>query len=144
MRLLGILRMVFVCGQRRSYGAWLSFQLLDSGAINSEPAIAISDDGIVHLTWHLAPTGFKYRSSAVAAVNGDVLFQQALTIPASMPDPTLSFMHYGFMDRPGDGTQLMMQISNGTITETLATPVVQATWALSWADVSSWAGQSVT
>lgn len=71
--------------------------------------------------------------------------QSNLTIPATLPNPTLTFyydLHRTVLDNPA---HFSVTVSDGTTTTTtVLSDTATSGWTLGWADMSAWAGESVT
>ncbi|MDA0245088.1 MAG: hypothetical protein OT477_16850 [Chloroflexi bacterium] len=69
---------------------------------------------------------------------------QVVTIPADMPNPTVSLMYRTVRDIPGDDTQFEVRLTNGTMTTTHVLSPTAVVWEHAWFDASEWAGETVT
>ncbi len=71
---------------------------------------------------------------------------QRVTIPSNMRNPTLSFFYQVWFARPtgASGSHLLVTVTD-SVSETQVFSATKATdWILGWADLSPWAGQTVT
>ncbi|MCL4267055.1 MAG: PD40 domain-containing protein [Anaerolineae bacterium] len=127
----------------RPGSGWQSSVLLGNQAwYDLAPRTTVDPYDLVHI---LAPdqNGIYFRSLPAASNNTAVLSQQ-VTIPADMPAPTLAFMAQRPGDLPGDASGLELLVSDGVTTTAVPLANGGAAWAHYWADMSPWAGQTVT
>lgn len=127
----------------RPGSGWQSEMALASmDQVYSVPEVIVDVYGVVHL---LTPgTSTTYHRTAYANTNNTAVLSQQVTIPANMPTPTLAFMAQRPGDVPGDGSGLELLVSDGVTTTAVPLPSGGAAWAHYWADMSPWAGQTVT
>jgi hypothetical protein len=86
-----------------------------------------------------------YGPHAVTAVSDQThTLAQVVTIPADMPNPTVSLMYRTVRDIPGDDTQFEVRLTNGISTTTHVLPPTAVVWEHAWFDASEWAGETVT
>ena len=86
-----------------------------------------------------------YGPHAVTAVSDQThTLAQVITIPADMPNPTVSLMYRTVRDIPGDDTQFEVRLTNGTMTTTHVLSPTAVVWEHAWFDASEWAGETVT
>ena len=95
---------------------------------------------------HYVTSDMQYygRHGRVALHDQPHTLAQAVTIPADMPNPTVSLMYRTIRDIPSDETQFEVQLTNGISTTTQALPPTAVTWEHAWFDASEWAGETVT
>lgn len=127
----------------RPGSGWQSEMALASmDQVYSVPEVTVDMYGVVHL---LTPeTSTTYHRTAYANTNNTAVLSQQVTIPADMPAPTLAFMAQRPGDVPGDGSGLELLVSDGVTTTAVPLSNGGAAWTHYWADLSPWAGQTVT
>lgn len=109
----------------------------------TKPKIVITSQNMIHMVIEVS-YNFTYFTSAKSPDTQTGQVQQVVTIPGTMINPTLAFMHKGQIDLPGDASGLSVVINNGVVTQTVATPLVYSDWHLTWVDMSAWVGETVT
>ncbi len=88
---------------------------------------------IVHREWLLAES------------NSTLELRRTVTIPAAMPAPTLSWMMDVPRALPGGESLLTVHVQDSVTTTTVYTVTATSPgWELHWADLSAWAGETVT
>lgn len=124
---------------------WVMPFTLNTEYPHRQPAIAIDKSDVVHLLWaNGALEGVSYRTSSASSTSEVAQLNQTIAIPGDMTHPTLSFMARQFRNIPGDGSGLELLVSDGVTTTAVPLPTGGAAWAHYWADMSPWAGQTVT
>lgn len=95
---------------------------------------------------HYITSDMKYygREGRTALHDETHTLAQVVTIPADMPNPTVSLMYRTIRDLPGDDTQFEVQITNGALTTTHVLNPTAVVWEHAWFDASEWAGETVT
>ncbi|HRQ39158.1 MAG TPA: hypothetical protein PLD25_14705 [Chloroflexota bacterium] len=127
----------------RPGSGWQSeIALASMDQVYESPEVIADVYGVVHL---LTPgTSTTYHRTAYANTNNTAVLSQQVTIPANMPAPTLAFMAQRPGDVPGDGSGLELLVSEGVTTTAVPLNNGGAAWTHYWADMSAWAGQTVT
>ncbi len=124
---------------------WVMPFTLNTEYPHRQPAIAIDKSDVVHLLWaNGALEGVSYRTSSASSTSEVAQLNQTIAIPGDMTHPTLSFMARQFRNIPGDASGLELLVSDGVTTTAVPLPTGGAAWAHYWADLSPWAGQTVT
>jgi hypothetical protein len=112
----------------------------------------VTDGSLVHVL-HREHTGY-YRHGFVYAVSlmtvdvnkvaEPVAASQTVTIPADLPQPTLSWRYeLGHLKTPSSGGRLRIGVASDTGWQELAT-LSESTAPVNWVDLSPWLGQTVT
>ena len=86
------------------------------------------------------PTSVAAASVQPAAVYWQI--SQAVTVPAELTQPTLSWFYRTISGAPTDS--LIVQVTNGTYDVTRQIPLLADGWMHAWADLSAFGGQTVT
>lgn len=128
----------------RPGSGWQGHTTLVNGEIYEVARSAVDQYGIVHLLVPGSSPLSTYFRSLPAAANNTAVLSQQVTIPANMPAPTLAFMAQRPGDVPGDGSGLELLVSDGVTTTAVPLATGGAVWTHYWADMSPWAGQTVT
>jgi hypothetical protein len=111
------------------------------------PQLAIDRDGGAHVV--LLMNGYPavtidYSGPALAPQGGDSTLAQAVTVPATQATQTLSFW-YQLHGAAAAGQGLQVKLNDGlTDTALFSSAGGSHDWTHAWADLSPWAGQSVT
>ncbi len=114
------------------------------------PMLEVSGNGRLHVVYSAEAdaTGITLvaRSMPWGYQTADYRLSQAVSIPADIQHPTLSFMYHFNGSANWQASQASVQV--------VASPTLQATqvftagattdWQFGWADLSAWAGQTVT
>ncbi len=121
---------------------WLGWTVTDD---LNQPAQALAVDGVgrAHFLWRGDDCLLHHTTSPVEAQTGSVSAAQVVNL-AGLQSPSLSFM-YQLLGAPGGANFLTAWIDDGVE----ATPVFTATspaalWTHATADLSAWAGETVT
>ena len=113
-----------------------------------QPAIAIGAGMAPHVIWRDSIGSIVhtfYRGLAPTVVDGDSFLSQVVTVPVTLPAPTLSFLYQTRGQFSPGGSSLAVRIGNGQATTTIySTTNVTTVWTHRWLDLSAWAGQTVT
>ena len=131
--------------QRRSDGAWTDPQGFSfTGPGRPRPRLVVSGSGDVHMIWKDGAE-LHYAGPESATNTGDSTLSQAVTVPATMPAPTLSFLYQLGGVSSSSGSRFDAQIDNGVSkTAVFSTTSSTVDWSHGWSDLTPWAGQSVT
>ena len=136
--------------RRGSGGSWSSPLDLSHNVPYSSQYPDLAVDNSVHVAWynwdHLDTNDVYYVGPANAEQSGDSMIAQAITVPITMSMPTLSFLYQlGGGASATNGTWFHAQVDDGvTFTTILSTSTNTAGWAHGWADLTPWAGQTIT
>ncbi|RME60199.1 hypothetical protein D6779_02615 [Candidatus Parcubacteria bacterium] len=106
-----------------------------SSSVDSQgrPSVLLDNGGIFYTTFLLLP------------VDSSARVEQRITIPLTMTHPTLSFIaSHQRWTPPGEWAPAIAIVGNKIVTPTWQSQPLDAQWTHYWADVSAWAGQSVT
>lgn len=121
---------------------WQSVEALP-GSVMRPPLLVIDQFDRLHILLEELSSA-KYGHSSIATSGGTAELTQTLDIPADMPAPTLAFMGRRFGDVMGDSSGLELFVTSGMTTTAVALLPGSADWSHYWADMSPWAGQTVT
>ncbi|MGH2537115.1 MAG: hypothetical protein ACRDHL_06955, partial [Candidatus Promineifilaceae bacterium] len=129
-------------------GSWMpAQQVSSSGSSTFLPQLALDSASVPHLVWtELNSDEIFYRSSATADQSGTSSLSQAVTVPPTLTNPSLSFQYQLNGALPGGDSQLLVQVEEGPTT----TPLLALTgstgsgWATGRADLSPWLGEAIT
>jgi hypothetical protein len=124
-------------------GAWQTVGRWQLGPQEVVETIALEPGGAVALVERMTDAGeaVLYRRSPVAAAAATYSLSQAVTIPANAHAPTLSFFMRASAD-PGEAFGVAVEAAGKV--EPLKLNVSGDAWRHAWADLSKWAGQTVT
>jgi hypothetical protein len=67
---------------------------------------------------------------------------QTITLPLSLAEPTLSWLHQVISGNPAES--LLVEVSNGSDAITRTVPLAPGGWTHAWEDLSAFSGQTVT
>lgn len=148
----GVLHLVYRSGSsgemlnyrvRKPDATWL--RPVDPFTIGSASALATSDAvGIIHLLWSSGDSVW-HTQTMVATQPLSYTLLQTMTVPVNAHKLTLSLLYRAEDTWQLGANRLAAEIDNGvTISEVLSQPVTTTQWSHRWADVSDWAGQTVT
>jgi hypothetical protein len=102
--------------------------------------------GTPHAIWMIAygPFAVMYAGPETSATTGDAFMAQSVQIPSGASAPTLSFL-YNFASTFPSNSRLEVTIDD-SIAPTLVFSTTTSTgnWTHAWADLSPWAGHTVT
>jgi uncharacterized repeat protein (TIGR01451 family) len=134
--------------QRLANGVWLPFEnLSDNPEASIEPHLVVTNNGVVHVTWHdpnSENANLSYRGPLFADTDSNSILTQAVTIPISMSTPILSFLYRLESATPGSGSTFHVSIQDENMTTLLTTNALTSNWQHQWFDLSAWAGQTIT
>jgi len=134
--------------RRRNDGGWSSNENIPGASYcPGSVQLAVDGNGFAHVVWYNGRTGTdaRYNSQAIAEQTGDSTIAQAIALPGAMHYPTLSFLYRLGVAAPGDSGWLEATVSNGIAsTQVFSTSASTPGWAHAWADMSPWAGQTIT
>lgn len=102
--------------------------------------------GSAHVFWRRWPAldEFFHMQSKVAAAEAEYGISQQVVIPASLNRATVSLLYSGEGGTPGSH-RLYIALDDGVAnTEVITTAVEGTHWTQAWAEVSAWAGKTVT
>lgn len=112
------------------------------------PGVLVDKDGAVQAIWKRAAEGGGYvlncTQSKAATTNDASGVSQQVTIPMTLTNPTLSVMYSLQGGKAGSDARLMAQMEDGSGPATVFETDAVTAWDHEWADVSAWAGQTVT
>ena len=86
----------------------------------------------------------SYTHSILAEAGDVSSVRQQITIPVTLTNPTLSLMYTLEGGRPGSGAGLVARIEGKSDSTVVMEADTATGWSHKWADVSAWAGQTVT
>ncbi|MDX1615135.1 MAG: hypothetical protein R3300_12555 [Candidatus Promineifilaceae bacterium] len=147
---------------RDNSGTWSDAQILpgegrvplvdlevdSSSAFDEYPQALVDGSRTVTTVWHgsASVTGYDLNHTSFRVAESDEYstVSQAVTIPLTMTNPTLSFVTSVYGGQPGSEAALSAQIQAGGHLTTVITVTEAGPWTHQWADVSAWAGQTVT
>lgn len=108
-------------------------------------------DGILHSLWEDVRiddesyfTWMTYRTSIFADTTQTSTAAQTITIPEDMHSPTLAFMHQVYGGVTNAQTHFAVSITDGITTTDVFSTSQNGPWLHAWADLSAWAGETVT
>jgi hypothetical protein len=134
---------LFSSGDRQQTQSGVRYQrVLPSGTIIAAPSIdtfrafALDSAGRAHLF-----TGTDYRRTQDVPA-GESTLTRTVAIPAAMHRPTLSFAYS--LARAGAGSRLEVRADDGSGAATILTRDAASPWGVVWADLTPYAGKSVT
>ncbi len=148
----------FSSGQQISYlnddGTWASPKLvfgfgwgnMRDTVLASHPTInelSLVADGHPGGTWDV----YMVRFGLEREKSGHSKISQAVTIPADLRLPTLSFLFQNFSEDTRENDQLTVYVDNGpsgTTRTPLTTIDTPSEWTHAWFDMSKWLGKTVT
>ncbi len=134
--------------QRPRGGSWSAPQELSNTA--SEDArhqLVLDGDGGVHVIWLGGDGGthVNYTGPAPASADGESVLSQAVPVAADGRPQTLSFLYQLHGASEVAGTNLHVELNDGLATTTLlSTAAERQDWTHFWADLTPWAGETVT
>jgi len=133
---------------RTHEGAWTSAQNLSRTPQSSHaPQLVAGPDGAVHLIWREADSFFVaghiyHRAIAYRDAPAHSTLSQGVSLPAATP--VLSFL-YQFQGSDGEKNALRVTVQDAlTVTTVLSLTDNQPNWSHAWADLSAWAGETIT
>jgi uncharacterized repeat protein (TIGR01451 family) len=111
--------------------------------------VVAEESRYAHVAWNeygLSSEGeVYYVGPALAEQTGDSILSQALTVPITMSNPTLSFLYQLGGVSAISATGLSVQVHKGTAAiPLLSTAVNTNVWTHHWSDLSPWAGGTIT
>lgn len=110
--------------------------------------LIIEANGAPHLVWVEQPSGSRriyYAGPALATQAASPRLSQAVTLPASLSDPALSFFYRFDQTYPGNESAFDVRLrSDIGVTTLFSTTTSTNDWSHRWFDLSSWAGQTIT
>ncbi len=113
----------------------------------SDNMIFVDNNETPYVLWrgHDGDNNRAFQTTIAQATQaGYSRIQQAVFIPTSLGNPTLSFL-YELKGQLDDGNNFQVEIQDNTQSTVLLSPKTHtAGWTHAWGDLSSWAGQSVT
>ena len=123
---------------------------IPGGWDSSQPQLLVDPSGTPHMVWRSGVTtngitgAAYYAGPGAVDAAGEATLSQAVQVPTAETAPTLSFLHRFGTEFPSD-SRLEVVVDDGIA----PTPVFSATtgtnaWTHQWADLTSWAGRSVT
>jgi Tol biopolymer transport system component len=106
-------------------------------------ALALDSTSAISIVWADYDT-LNYRTTARAQNGGAGFISQQISLPPNLNHPTLDFMYN--LDAPAVWEQSAFNV---TVTDDLTTTALLSTtadlgWSHFWADLSAWAGQSIS
>lgn len=117
------------------------------------PHLVAEPDGVLHVVWfEWTQSGLgngageiQYRGPISAGQTGDAIMAQGVTIPITMPAPTLSFLYQlgGASTQNDSGFHVQLQTMTSTAS-LLFTQMDTSDWIFQSFDLSAWAGQTIT
>ena len=135
--------------KRSSDGTWSSPQNISNnpGSNSLAPGLQLAVDGggVVHVVWQDDTTGnldIYYVRSSRAEEIGDSTIAQAVTVPITMANPTLSLFYQLAGVSPTSGTWFDVQVDSTTTL--FSTTTSSDTWTHRWFDLTPWTGQAIT
>ena len=107
--------------------------------------LLVDHNDIIHILTHRSYGSFhNYIKTSLAGSSGATSIQQQVTIPPGMLNPTLSFLYSGQFDAPDVDAPFSVSVISGNTSTTVFTGHLSIFWSLGWADMSPWAGQTIT
>jgi len=131
---------------RGNDGLWSSPQNISANSGSSSfPEMVIDRDGVIHIAWQDSTSGpddvYYVRASFVGQVE-DSSVSQIVTIPITMSNPTLSFLHQ-FIEASA-ASWFNVQVDNGiTATTIFSTALNSDAWTHHWFNLSPWASHTI-
>lgn len=117
---------------------WQLEPIASNSPIGTELLLMVDRHDIVHILAN------DYRRSLPADSSSVASLSQTVTIPADMAAPTLAFMAKRPGDVPNNDSGLDLLVHDGVTETAVPLPNGSADWTHYWADMSPWAGQTVT
>lgn len=112
------------------------------------PADLAAPDGVVQAAWKSSAGGGGYvlnhTQPKTAATNDVSGISQQVTIPLTLTNPTVSMMVSLQGGQQGSNAKLMAQINDGSGPVTVLEADAVSSWVHQWADLSAYAGETVT
>ncbi len=108
------------------------------------PRIAADATGLVHILWR-TDTGIIHTGPSVADHGSNSSLAQVVALPGGMATPTLSFLYQLAGAAGPGGNGLEVKLDDG-IAATTVLSITQSTtgWTHAWADLTPWAGKTIT
>ena len=133
---------------RDSDGTWSSPRNISNRFGHSWfPQLAVAGGGAFHVVWSDDILGELeiYYARVVPEKTGDSTIAQAVSLPITLSNPTLSFLYQLNGASLADSTWFSIQVDNGiTATTLLSTTTNTDDWMHRWFDLTPWASQTVT
>ena len=129
-----------------SDGTWSTPRNISSTPLWSmSPQLAVEGNGAVHVVWAGESWQDIYYVGTVSVEEtSDSIIAQAVGMPITMPDPTLSFFYQLGGASATSGSWFRVQVSSSITATTLFSTTSSIGWAHRWFDFTPWAGQTVT
>jgi uncharacterized repeat protein (TIGR01451 family) len=129
--------------QRRPDGTWTTPVDLVGWGVGRK-AMAIGLDGLPHIVIGSSAGKVCYVTRDAADWPGDALLSQAVTLPETLHAPTLSLAVARIGATPGAESRVWAAVNHGGTTTELDLHWAGGPWAREWADLSPYAGETVT
>lgn len=114
----------------------------------SEIGLAIDTDNLLHFVWRGSDENtylvLNHSMTAIASQFGNASLSQTISIPSDLHKPTLSFMYQLLGDLDWTDSGYTLSVTSGPTTTQVLSSTTAETWTLGWADMSVWAGQTIT
>jgi len=134
--------------RRWSDGIWTQPQRISYDGSPESPQVAVDQNGAIHVTWLDSKVGNQevyYCELAPAEYASDSTIIQAVMITNTMSHPTLSFVYRLDNTEASSGGWFEAKVECGiTTTQIFSASTATNGWAHAWADMTPWAGQTVT
>lgn len=130
--------------QRTVAGLWLPVQSLNlaEGRSQSVNTISLDPQNTPYFGLSDAELGFLLKTTAVVTTATTSRLHQSLAIPATLQQPTLSFLYQ--MSGGRVDSALAVLVSEGMSTTTVFSTTTASGWQLGWADLTPWQGKAIT
>ena len=130
-------------------GIWTTAQpLAENVGWSASQGLATDERGGIHLLWtDDSPGDFEvyYSGPVPAEASGFSSLRQAVTVPANMQAPTVSFLYQLGGASAVDDTWFRVGVEDGIQATPLMSTTAQApAWRHAWFDLSPWAGEGIT
>ena len=132
---------------------WLRYRALDAGwstprrvasGAQGTPRLIVDANDVMHVLYATA-AGLEYRQSLAQSTETVTTISQVLALSGDLARATVSFFYQLQSTRTNETGQFTVVVDDGvSLTPVFTTTQPQSVWAHRWADVSRWAGQTIT
>jgi IPT/TIG domain len=105
-------------------------------------ATAAGSANALYTSWANFMSGVTLQSTVRATTTLTTTLRQALTLPADLHQATLAFLYT--LEGGAGASALTVHVSSTPTSTQVFSATATVPWSLGWADLSPWAGQSVT
>jgi len=102
-------------------------------------------DNSLHFVWGASSKPIQYKHSKYSEENGNVILEQAASVPSDSHGPTLAWI-YKFAATYDDvkTSEFQVDIVDTLQSTTVFTATTPSDWSLAWIDMQPWAGETIT